>query len=542
MRNMPVPLPAAQAAFDSGNPVVVSEAESSLMGTWGATTFEVQSLLAVPLGEPPRTLGVLVLDDPQPDRFSAEQVRLAAAAAEHLAPTIEQARASEERSSHLRAATAIRRLLEEGAGTTSVEEAGEVLARVTRDAIDCESATLLVRDERDRIEHVATVGGDGEFEQTLRDGLGDLPAQEFRLWRITARQNKPVFVENAGASRLLPPDLVAALPLKSYVALPLLSASRPLGLVLCSHSQSHRPWTSEERQLVAQLALEGSLIVENAALRAAEQQRLDELAHQAFHDSLTELPNRALFADRLTHALARTNRRQAAVAVLFLDLDDFKPINDNFGHDVGDQLLVALARRVQACVRPEDTVARLGGDEFTVLLEDIADVRYAIAVAERIEESLRAPFVVNGNELSVTASIGVAASTGRESTPDDLLRDSDSAMYLAKRKGRARHEVFRREPTEPAAADRGARPPVDEDAGEEISPAQEIVIQEMAAETSVEEPLIAEQTEEAALDRTDEAPAHAEQPDAQPPEEPADGAAALTEARRRRRRRFPPRR
>ena len=139
-------------------------------------------------------------------------------------------------------------------------------------------------------------------------------------------------------------------------------------------------------------------MVENAALRATEQERLEELAHQAFHDSLTELPNRALFADRLEHALERTNRRKAAVAVLFLDLDDFKPINDNFGHDAGDRLLTAVAQRIKACVRPEDTVARLGGDEFTVLLEDIADVRYAIAVAERIEDSLQDPFRVEGQE------------------------------------------------------------------------------------------------------------------------------------------------
>ena len=163
----------------------------------------------------------------------------------------------------------------------------------------------------------------------------------------------------------MPPELVEALGLKSYVAFPLLAEARALGLVLCSHTTAPRHWSNEERQLVEQLALEGSLVVENAALRATEQERLDELAHQAFHDSLTELPNRALFADRLGLALARTNRRKAAVAVLFLDLDDFKPINDRFGHDAGDRLLRAVAERVRACVRPEDTVARLGGDEFT---------------------------------------------------------------------------------------------------------------------------------------------------------------------------------
>jgi diguanylate cyclase (GGDEF)-like protein len=586
------PLPAAQVAFDSGEPVVVRGPGDPLMGSWGASGFEIGSLLAVPLGAAPgHTTGVVVLDDPAPDKFSADAVRTAMAATAHVAPTIEQARTNDERGWHLRAATAIRRLLEEGARAGSVVEAGEVLARVTRDAIEAESATLLLRDEEDRVGHVMTVGANGRFEEAFRDLVGSVPAEEFRAWRIAARQHKPIFVENARSSRLLPPDAVEELSLKSYVVVPLVSPTRPLGLVILAHTQAPRPWTNEERRLVEQLALEGSLVVENAALRATEQERLEELAHQAFHDSLTELPNRALFADRLAHALERTNRRKAAVAVLFLDLDDFKPINDTFGHEAGDQLLTAVARRITACVRPEDTVARLGGDEFTVLLEDIADVRYAIAVAERIEVSMRDPFVVSGNEATVTASIGIAVSTGRESTPDDLIRTSDEAMYLAKRKGRARHEVFRGEETAAAdvepqvereePAEEPAEEPValDHPATEGSAAGEALAVQEMAAEISVEEALVVERAEppdsgdhdlDSEADRIDAAeavaldelpeepePEHAgepagitgeqhEQPEPEnpgPPSEHADeGAAALTEARRRRRLRFPPRR
>ncbi len=577
-------LPAAQIAFDSGEPVVVKDAGDPLMGTWGASSFEVRSLLAVPLGTAPNVIGVVVLDDPAPDRFTSDDLRLATAAAAHVAPTIEQARTSDERGWHLRAATAIRRLLEEGARANSPLEAGEVLARVTREAIEAENATLLLRDEEDRVGHVMTAGVDGRFEEVFRALVGSVPAQDFRAWRIVSRQPKPIFVENARASRLLPPDLVEALSLKSYVVVPLVSATRPLGLVILSHTQAPRPWSNEERRLLGQLALEGSLVVENAALRATEQERIEELSHQAFHDSLTELPNRALFADRLAHALERTNRRKAAVAVLFLDLDDFKPINDNFGHEAGDRLLTAVAQRIKACVRPEDTVARLGGDEFTVLLEDIADVRYAIAVAERIEASLQDPFRVEGHDATVTASVGIAVSSGRESTPEDLIRDSDEAMYLAKRKGRARHEVFRGsaadpdpdEPDEPAAAE----PPEDSTTEEALA------VQEMAAEISIEEALVVERADGPSLydepddaddvpddeapdaDHFDEAEAVAldEPPDSgeerstpvtitdeahqqpapenpgPPDEHPDEGAAALTEARRRRRLRFPPRR
>ena len=187
-----------------------------------------------------------------------------------------------------------------------------------------------------------------------------------------------------------------------------------------------------------QIALEGSLVVENAVLRAAEQERLGRLAHQAFHDSLTKLPNRALFSDRLQHALDRMTRRQESIAVLFLDLDEFKPINDNFGHDAGDRLLSRSAQRLQGCLRPEDTIARLGGDEFTVLLEDITDVRYAIRVAERIAEALKEPFKLDGQEAIGDGEHRDRGRHRRESTPDELVRNSDRAMYEAKRGGKAR--------------------------------------------------------------------------------------------------------
>ena len=166
------------------------------------------------------------------------------------------------------------------------------------------------------------------------------------------RQPKPIFVENARASRLLPPDLVEELALRSYVAMPLLSATRPLGLVLLQPLQAPRPWATRSGGWSSSSCSKARSWSRTPLLRAIEQERIDELSDQAFHDSLTELPNRALFADRLEHAFARMNRRKAAVAVLFLDLDEFKPINDNFGHDAGDRLLVAVATALKACCGP----------------------------------------------------------------------------------------------------------------------------------------------------------------------------------------------
>jgi diguanylate cyclase (GGDEF)-like protein len=168
----------------------------------------------------------------------------------------------------------------------------------------------------------------------------------------------------------------------------------------------------------------------------------DRLKYQAFHDALTGLPNRALFNDRLQHALARTARQQLPLAVLFLDLDHFKLINDTLGHEAGDQLLITLAERIQACLRPSDTVARLGGDEFTILLEDLSSQREAEQIAERITAALAAPFTLSGQDMYVTTSIGIVMRNEHHRSPDDMLRDADVALYRAKDAGRARFAVY----------------------------------------------------------------------------------------------------
>ncbi|HKP51684.1 MAG TPA: EAL domain-containing protein [Chloroflexia bacterium] len=168
----------------------------------------------------------------------------------------------------------------------------------------------------------------------------------------------------------------------------------------------------------------------------------EQLSHKAFHDDLTGLSNRALFMDRLMHALARSSRREDSVAVLFLDLDDFKVINDSLGHKSGDQLLIEMGERLKRCVRTDDTVARLGGDEFTVLLEDIPDLNTAVITAERIAEQLQLPFNLEGHEVFVTTSLGIAISASGSREPEDLLRNADVAMYEAKNKGKSRYAVF----------------------------------------------------------------------------------------------------
>ncbi|BDI15903.1 hypothetical protein ANSO36C_17050 [Nostoc cf. commune SO-36] len=168
-----------------------------------------------------------------------------------------------------------------------------------------------------------------------------------------------------------------------------------------------------------------------------------QLLHNAFYDGLTELPNRVLFLDRLRQTIERSKRRSDYYfAVLFLDLDGFKKINDRFGHGMGDDFLVAIARRLESCLRGGDTVARFGGDEFTVLLEDIKDISDATNVANRIQDSLRLPVNLNGYQLSTTASIGITWNFSNYEEPATLLRDADIAMYRAKRQGKATYAIF----------------------------------------------------------------------------------------------------
>ena len=170
--------------------------------------------------------------------------------------------------------------------------------------------------------------------------------------------------------------------------------------------------------------------------------RLDQLIREAFRDALTGLPNRALFMDRLAHALTRAEHGGANLVVLFLDLDRFKILNETLGHEVGDRLLLEVGHRITSCLRPEDTVARLGGDEFALLLEDTADLTAATAMAERVSAEIQRPFIVDGRDVLISASIGIALTGGGSMQPEEVLRNADLAMYQAKAEGRARYELY----------------------------------------------------------------------------------------------------
>ncbi|HWF49817.1 MAG TPA: EAL domain-containing protein [Solirubrobacteraceae bacterium] len=187
---------------------------------------------------------------------------------------------------------------------------------------------------------------------------------------------------------------------------------------------------------------EGTLI--SSAIRDVTERKLarDALTYQARHDPLTGLPNRGLFLDRLEHGIARAKRSHSTLAVLFLDIDDFKLVNDTLGHEAGDRLLVEMTPRLQAALRPGDTVARFGGDEFVVLCEDLTSEPDATRIAERIAFACSRPVTLGPHQHFVTISAGVVVVDNGSSTATDLLRDADAAMYRAKAMGKGRVELF----------------------------------------------------------------------------------------------------
>jgi diguanylate cyclase (GGDEF)-like protein len=241
-------------------------------------------------------------------------------------------------------------------------------------------------------------------------------------------------------------------PIRQAMVSPLRGEAQLIGsIVIANRLTEGTSFTAEDLKLLETLANQSAIALENGQLEQslAELSRLKEqLRYQAYHDPLTNLGNRSLFLERLDERLGQPGRDRVPV-VLFLDLDDFKVVNDTLGHAAGDRLLAAAAERIRSCVRADDVAARLGGDEFAILVEDLPDLGRAIAVANRIIQALRLPFPIEGQEVAVAGSIGIAAAKSDTTLADELLRNADVAMYIAKANGKGRAAVF--EPTMHAA-------------------------------------------------------------------------------------------
>jgi diguanylate cyclase (GGDEF)-like protein/PAS domain S-box-containing protein len=239
------------------------------------------------------------------------------------------------------------------------------------------------------------------------------------------------------------------LKVRSYLAVPVVSRGGEVhGGLFFGHPEVG-VFTERGERLAVGIAAQAAIAIDNARLYQGAQNELEarrqaeaELAHQATHDPLTGLPNRTLLRDRLGQAVAHLERGGRSVAVLLLDLDRFKVVNDSLGHAAGDEILVSVAERLLAAVRPGDTVARLGGDEFVVVCDELHGELDAVGLADRVAAAFAPPFEVEGHVMNLSASIGIAMAKGTVSSPDTLLRDADSVMYRAKERGGGRWEIF----------------------------------------------------------------------------------------------------
>jgi diguanylate cyclase (GGDEF)-like protein len=272
------------------------------------------------------------------------------------------------------------------------------------------------------------------------------PLNEFPATRRVLLTGEPCFVDAADpASDPGELDYLRSVGQASMVILPLVLRGESIGILELTSTESN-VFSEHSVQLAQLLAREAAFSLENARL-------YDEIHEQAFRDSLTGLANRRLFLERLSHALERLRGRSPArVAVIFLDVDNFKHLNDRLGHPAGDEALQVIGERLRIAIRPGDTAARLGGDEFAILLEEVGSTAEVVAVAERLVKELGAPIAMTKGSPRIAVSIGVALSGRSDETANDLLRNADIAMYAAKAGGRGRIELFRRELLERAAA------------------------------------------------------------------------------------------
>jgi diguanylate cyclase (GGDEF)-like protein len=272
------------------------------------------------------------------------------------------------------------------------------------------------------------------------DAIRRLPVGEGAVGQAISDDRLVVMEDYAHAPNALPP--IAAHGLRAAMAAPVHENGKAVGSLAVGSYRDGRRYTPYERETLWAFAQQASVALNDARTVDALNRSFSDAVHQALHDSLTALPNRALLIDRLDHALARARRWGSAISVLFVDLDDFKVVNDSLGHRVGDQLLTEVADRLRRCIRSSDTAARLGGDEFAVLLEDAGDGLDATTVAERILDDLRRPSTVDGHDVLANASIGIAGTTSGTEEAGELLRNADMAMYRAKSQGKGRFAFF----------------------------------------------------------------------------------------------------
>jgi diguanylate cyclase (GGDEF)-like protein len=326
-------------------------------------------------------------------------------------------------------------LLNSAKAMNAVLELDEVLDVILRSALellDGRDGSIMLAQGEDTLRTVCARGTSAARGATVAFGRGV-------AGRVAESREGVVVNGVLDPARWQAPGLPPA-PL-SALCVPLMHRDALLG-VMNINANPGRTFTEHDLRALTVFAEQAAGAIANARLYEEQSLLASQNLYHALHDPLTTLPNRALFIDRTDHALARRQRGSRRVALLYIDLDDFKVVNDTYGHDIGDRVLISFGDRLRRSVRSADTVARLGGDEFAVLLEDVAGGAEVAATAERIVASLANPFVVDDTRVFLQACIGIADEVSGGGTALDMLRSADSAMNAGKRTGKGRITTF----------------------------------------------------------------------------------------------------
>jgi diguanylate cyclase (GGDEF)-like protein len=390
-----------------------------------------ESWLVVPVGSNRREYGRLLALRGAGQSFLPEERELFEVYARYAASALDGASAltqAKEQGDQSNALLSLARALA-AAGTSS--EIARRLADAVPLVVDCDRVGVCLWDAaRGELVRRAVTTHDGAVESDTKVWV-PVPGSTLDHL-VTGSKSGPVFVDGTTDDVRLA-QMLTELDLAAAMLVPLATADSFLGLLIVSvFDQPDRLQPSPDLlDRLSGVAAQAITALQNGRL-------LDEMTHQAMHDQLTGLANRLRFTEKLRGALDRAREELHPVTLLYLDLDGFKPVNDEFGHDVGDRLLVAVAKRMAACTRSEDTVARLGGDEFAVLIDSSTAAGDAEEVSDRLAAALTRPFMIDGHQLQLGASIGRAVFPIDADTPDGLLRSADAAMFGVKRSTRAR--------------------------------------------------------------------------------------------------------
>jgi len=391
--------------------------------------------LVAPVRSSRREYGVLLALRHAGQSFFPQERELLEVYADYAAGALDSAAAlieAKERGDQASALLSLARALA-AAGTSN--EVARRLADAVPLVVDCDRVGVYLWDASrgELVRRAVTARPDAEVVEISEEGAGWAPTAGGPLDRLLSDPNAEfLYVDETEGD----PILRAILSERGFVAtvlVPLVASDSFLGFLTVSvlDRPARMKLTPELRDRLSGVAAQATTALQNGRL-------VDEITHRAMHDQLTGLANRLQFTERLRAAIDRARQERQSVTLLYMDLDRFKPVNDEFGHDVGDQLLLALAKRLSGCTRSEDMVARLGGDEFAVLIDCQTTATDAAGVSERLAAALTSPFVIEGHELRLGASIGQAVFPIDADDADGLLRSADAAMFVVKRDAPAR--------------------------------------------------------------------------------------------------------